>query len=213
MRMKLLMAVSMTALVSLSSCKLVKTGSAEGQTAAGEAGDDARIVSLLQETYDAKLVPLLRSKAVDLMVLKAQPSKNIDDAGQTFGVRAGGAGGSWNFPVKATGKVLEENRQSKAGTATVDIDGDGQPDATLQLGTVVKGTALRDVAPSVYDFSKFRDQIEFAKLGRALNDKAVSALPAAGSLQGKTVSFIGATSLRSAGEKPLIVPVVVEVAP
>jgi predicted lipoprotein len=86
-------------------------------------------------------------------------------------------------------------------------------DVTLQLGPVVKGTALRDVSPSVYDFSKFRDQIEFAKLGRALNDKAVSALPSSGSLQGKTVSFVGATALRSATEKPLVVAAVLEVTP
>jgi predicted lipoprotein len=212
--MKLLMAVGMTAFVSLAGCKLVKTGNAEGQApVAGEAGDEARIAALLQETYDAKLVPLLRSKATDLVTLKTELGKSLDEAGKTVGVRAGGAGGSWIFPVKASGKIIEENRQSKAGTASVDIDGDGQADATLQLGTVVKGTALRDVAPSVYDFSKFRDQIEFAKLGRALNDKAVSALPAAGSLHGKTITFVGATSLRSASEKPLIVPVVVEIAP
>jgi predicted lipoprotein len=212
--MKLLMAVGMTALLSLSGCKLVKTGSAEGQApAAGEAGDEARITALLAETYDGKLVPMLRDKAVDLTALKADIARSLDEAGKTSGVKAGGAGGSWNFPVKGKGRIIEENRQSKAGTATVDIDGDGQADATLQLGTVVKGTALRDVAPGIYDFSKFRDQIEFAKLCRALNDKAVSALPAAGSLQGKTVTFVGATSLRSTTEKPLIVPVVVEIAP
>jgi predicted lipoprotein len=212
MRTKLLVAVGLTVVMGLSSCKFVRTGEVEGQApVSGEAGDEARIAALLAETYEAKFVPLLRDKAVDFTALRTVLSKGLDEAGKASGVRAGGAGGSWNFVIKGTVKILQENRQSKAGTATIDVDGDGGADATLQLGPVVKGSALRDVAPAIYDFSKFRDQIEFAKLGRALNDQAVSSLPAGGALEGKTVSFIGAASIRSANEKPLIVPVILEV--
>ena len=76
----------------------------------------------------------------------------------------------------------------------------------------MKGSALRDATP-LYDFSAFRDQIEYARLGRALNDRAVSTIPADSALAGKTVEFLGATVLRSAGEKPLVTPVSVEVVP
>lgn len=214
MRSSVLIAAGLAAALALSGCKFVKTGNADGQApASGEAGDDARIDALLTETYDARLVPMLSDKATEFTALKNEFANGIDAAGEAQGVRAGGAGGSWIFAIKATGKVVAENRKSKAATADVDVDGDGKADISLQLGPVVKGTALRDVAPSIYDFSAFRDQIEFAKLGRALNDKAISALPAAGELEGKTIAFTGAAAIRSTSEIPLVVPVIVEVSP
>jgi predicted lipoprotein len=191
--------------LSLSGCKLVKTQSAE------EAAVDP-IATLVSETFDAKLVPALSEKAVDLSALHDAVKAGLDDAGAKYGLRVGGAGGGWNFAVKGKGKVVAENRASKAAVADVDLDGDGTADVTLQLGPVVKGSALRD-ATALYDFSAFRDQIEYARLGRALNDRAVSALSAGSALNGKTVQFVGATVLRSAGEKPLVTPVSIEVVP
>ncbi len=193
---------------SLSGCKLVKTDTDE---AGGTAADP--IAEVVETTFDAKLVPALSEKAVDLATLRDAIKGGLDKAGESHGTRVGGAGGGWNFPVKGSGAVIEENRASKAATADIDLDGDGTADATLQLGPVIKGTALRDTTP-LYDFSTFRDQIEYAKLGRALNDKAVSKLPGADTaLKGKRVNFLGAVVIRSAGEKPLVMPVSIEVAP
>ena len=190
---------------SLSGCKLVKTDHGAGP------GADP-IAELVETTFDAKLVPALTEKAVDLATLRNAIKSDLDKAGQSQGVRVGGAGGGWNFAVKGSATVVDENRASKAATADIDLDGDGTSDATLQLGPVVKGTALRDTT-ALYDFSTFRDQIEYAKLGRALNDKAVSKLPSADvPLKGKKISFLGAVVIRSASEKPLVVPVSIEVA-
>ncbi len=191
---------------SFSGCKLVKT-----DHSAGTAADP--IAELVETTFDTKLVPALEQKAVDLTTLRNAIKNGLDKAGENQGVRVGGAGGGWNFAVKGSGTVVDENRTSKAATADIDLDGDGTADATLQLGPVIKGTALRDTT-TLYDFSTFRDQIEYAKLGRALNDKAVSKLPAADiSLKGKKISFLGAVVIRSANEKPLVMPVSIEVAP
>jgi predicted lipoprotein len=193
---------------SLSGCKLVKTSDAE---AGGNAADP--IAALVETTFDAKLVPALRDKAVDLAALRDAIKGGLDKAGENHGVRVGGAGGGWNFPVKGTATVVNENRSSKAAVAEIDIDGDGVADAALQLGPVIKGTALRDTT-NLYDFSTFRDQIEYAKLGRALNDKAISKLPGPDmTLKGKRINFLGAVVIRSAGEKPLIMPVSIEVVP
>lgn len=190
---------------SLSGCKLVKTDHGAGP------GADP-IAELIETTFDAKLVPALTEKAVNLATLRNAIKNDLDKAGQSQGVRVGGAGGGWNFAVKGSATVVDENRASKAATADIDLDGDGTADATLQLGPVVKGTALRDTT-ALYDFSTFRDQIEYAKLGRALNDKAVSKLPSADvPLKGKKISFLGAVVIRSASEKPLVVPVSIEVA-
>lgn len=191
--------------LSLSGCKLVKTESAD------EAAADP-IATLVSDTFEAKLVPALSEKAVDLSVLRDAVKSGLDAAGAQYGLRVGGAGGGWNFAVKGKGKVIVENRASKAAVAEIDVDGDGTADAILQLGPVVKGSALRDVTP-LYDFSAFRDQIEYARLGRALNDRAVSTIPADSPLNGKTVEFLGATVLRTSGEKPLVTPVSVEVVP
>lgn len=207
MKIKTLFVASMLA-ASLSGCKLVKTDNAE---AGGAAADP--IAELVDTTFDSKLVPALNEKAVDLGVLRDAVKRGLDKAGENHGVRVGGAGGGWNFPVRGTATVVDENRASKAAVADIDLDGDGTADATLQLGPVVKGTALRDTT-NLYDFSTFRDQIEYAKLGRALNDKAVSKLPGPDStLKGKKVDFVGAVVIRSAGEKPLVMPVSIKVAP
>lgn len=193
--------------VSVSGCKLVKTNTAED---GGPAADP--IAELVDTSFDAKLVPALNEKAVDLATLRTDIKAGLDAAGAKHGIRVGGAGGGWNFAVKGSGTIIEENRASKAGVADIDIDGDGQPDATLQLGPVIRGTSLRDTT-TLYDFSTFRDQIEYARLGRALNDKAVSRLPGAdATLKGKRVTFLGAVTIRSASEKPLVMPVSIEVA-
>ena len=212
MNMKEILAAGMLAALCLSGCKLVKTEEAGKEAAAnGPGGDQERIATLVASTYDAKLVPKLTETAVDISTLLPAIKANLDDAGKAYGLRVGGAGGGWNFSVKGTAPVVDADLVSKAAVAQLDFDGDGKADATLQLGPVVKGSAIRDTS-AIYDFSTFRDQIEYAKLGRALNDKAVSglAVPESG-LKGKTVTFVGAVSIRSAGEVPLITPVSLEV--
>lgn len=207
MKMRTLLAASVLACISLASCKLVKTNQGEG----GAPVDP--IAELVETTFEAKLVPALKEKAVELTALQEAIARGLDEAGGQYGMRVGGAGGGWNFPVKGTATVVDENRASKAAVAAIDLDGDGQADATLQLGPVVKGTALRDTT-NLYDFSTFRDQIEYAKLGRALNDKAVYKLPGPDiALKGKRLNFLGAAVIRSASEKPTIMPVSIEVAP
>lgn len=207
MTIRILLAACLLA-TCVSGCKFVKKpeGNAEGAAA-------DPILQLVEESFDTRLVPALTEKAMDLASLKTALKDGLEKAGESHGLRVGGAGGGWNFPVKGTATVVEENRASKAASAEIDIDGDGIADATLQLGPVVKGTALRDTT-GIYDFSTFRDQIQYAKLGRALNDKAVSKLPAADTtLKGKRVNFVGASVIRTASEKPLIMPVSIEVAP
>ncbi len=65
--------------------------------------------------------------------------------------------------MAGTGKIVVANLDTRARTVGLDTDGDGAADVTVQLGPVIKGSALRDVAP-FYNFDDFRDQIEFAKL-------------------------------------------------
>lgn len=208
-------ALCLVAALALSGCKIVKTAT-EGENAAavpGEAGDDARIATLLDKTYDAELLPLITGKAMPVTDLRAVVAGGLDSAGAAHGNKGSGEGAAWNFAVKGEGTVVEANLTSRARKAMVDVDGDGQADLTLQLGPVIKGSSLRDVAP-FYRFGDFRDQIEFAKLGRALNDKASAALVVPeGDIVGKTVTFVGTLDLKAATDEWLVTAVTLSVAP
>jgi predicted lipoprotein len=69
------------------------------------------------------------------------------------------------------------------------------------------------VAP-FYRFGDFRDQIEFAKLARALNDRASAGLQVPeGDIVGKTATFVGTVNLKAATDAWLVTAVTLSVAP
>jgi predicted lipoprotein len=203
------------AALALPGCKIVKNapeGEASSVIPQGEAGDDARIAALLDKTYEAELLPLI-AQALPVADLRTALAGGLDAAGVAHGNRGSGEGAAWNFAVRGEGRVVEANLTSRARKAMVDLDGDGAADLTLQLGPVIKGTSLRDVAP-FYRFGDFRDQIEFAKLARALNDRASAALVVPeGDLVGKTIGFTGTVDLKAAGDAWLVTAVTLSVTP
>ena len=207
--------LGLMAALALPGCKIIENAP-EGEASAvipeGEAGDDARIAALLDKTYQAELLPLI-AKALPVADLRTALAGGLETAGAAHGNKGSGEGAAWNFAVKGEGKVVEANLTSRARKAMVAVDGDGAADLTLQLGPVIKGTSLRDVAP-FYRFGDFRDQIEFAKLARALNDRASAALQVPeGELVGKTVSFTGTVDLKAATDPWLVTAVTLSVAP
>lgn len=211
----LFVVLALGAALALPGCKIIKNAP-EGEGTAvipeGEEGDDARIAALLERTYEAELLPLVAG-ALPVAELRAALAGGLDAAGAAHGNRGAGEGAAWNFAVKGEGKVVEANLTSRARKAMVDVDGDGAADLTLQLGPVIKGTSLRDVAP-FYRFGDFRDQIEFAKLARALNDRASAGLEVPeGDIVGKTVTFSGTLDLKAAGDPWLVTAVTLSVAP
>lgn len=203
-----LLALALAATLQLTACKIIKTAPVDSVTT-----DEARMAALVEQTYVPKLMPHIAAAATDVVPLRAAIAGGLDAAGGTLGLRAAGGGGPWNFAVKGTGVVVTSDRASRAAKLGLDTDADGAADVQVQLGPVIKGTALRDVAP-FYVFTDFRDQIEFAKLARALNDAAGAAivLPE-GDLTGKTIAFEGAFAVLSAKDAILIVPTALTVAP
>lgn len=208
--------LGLMAALALPACKIIRNapeGEGSATIPAGEAGDDARIAALLDKTYEAELLPHIAEKALPVADLRAAVAAGLDAAGAAHGNKGSGEGAAWNFAVKGEGKVVEANLTSRARKAMLDTDGDGAADLTLQLGPVIKGSSLRDVAP-FYRFGDFRDQIEFAKLARALNDRASAALQVPeGDIVGKTVSFSGSVDLKAAGDAWLVTVVTLSVAP
>lgn len=197
-------------LAALGACKIVPNPEPGSGDAAAPLNDDQRMALKAQEIFDGQLVPYVSDRAIELPVLRSALEGGLDAAGAAHGVRPQAEGSPWNFLLKGEGTVTEANRESRAGTVALDVDSDGQPDLTVQLGPVIRGTSLRDAADFIV-FTDYRDQIEFAKLARALNDRAHEAvnLPD-GALAGKTYRFEGATTLRSTTEPLLVVPTLLE---
>lgn len=183
----------------LASCKPwtavpIEDANREAKGSAGGLDPQAYVASI----WTAKVLPEAKASALDLREAPA----------------GGSATPSPRF-VRGEGVILRVDRTSRVGLALVDLaPGDGQADAAIQIGPVIRGMALRD-ALSFVRFSDFANQLEFADVGNALNARVLASVldgrePAA--LEGRRVSFWGATRLDAAsgGRLPEIVPVILE---
>jgi predicted lipoprotein len=101
--------------------------------------------------------------------------------------------------VRGAGVVTSVDERSRMGRAYVDlVPTDGRPDVALQLGPVLRGTAVRD-AVGFIRFTDFANQIDFARVASELNARVLASVIAplgkASLLTGKSVTFTGATTL------------------
>jgi predicted lipoprotein len=139
----------------------------------------------------AKLVPLFEEKAQDIAKVLPEIHADPNAGGEKYGRRE--ATNPYSYMVKGTGKVTEINTTSAAGTAIVEIPGLDEKVA-LQIGPVVRGTALRD-ATGLVSFNQFSNQLDYADVSKEINTRALktvfASVPAA-SLAGKSVTFFGA---------------------
>ncbi|MEQ5870807.1 DUF2291 domain-containing protein [Sagittula sp. NFXS13] len=201
--------ISMVATVCLSlaatACQIVPDPD-PADTANVPQTDEARMAAYVAEAWESQVQPVIAENAVDYDTLRNRLAEGMGAAGAAYGLRPDGEANPWNFAVTGSGTVTEARLDSRAAKMQVDMDGDGAADVTLQLGPVIRGTALRDAMPFIV-FTDFRDQIEFAKLARAMNDQAASGLTKPeGDVVGETVSFTGVFTLRNATDTPEIVP-------
>ena len=188
----------------LSGCKIIKTPTAEDLAAA--AFDPARQIS---EMWDDTALPYLDSKAGPLAEVAALAASDPEAAGARFGNPAKQANSPWTFATSVDGTIVAAETESRAATIDVDVDGDGIADARVQIGPAIRGSALRDSFDFV-NFNDYKNQIEWAQFGKALNqhvnDNTLAALPREG-LVGRTVSVVGAYAMpSSAAELPLVTP-------
>jgi predicted lipoprotein len=151
-----------------------------------------------------KLGPVFDDKAQDIAKILPEIRTNPDAAGEKYGRRE--ATNPYNYMVKGTGKVAEINTESAAGTAILEIPGLDEKVA-LQIGPVVRGTALRD-ATGLVSFNQFANQLDYADVSKEMNSRALkaafSAAPAA-SLAGKTVTFYGAFTFDPHSKSPVLI--------
>jgi predicted lipoprotein len=97
---------------------------------------------------------------------------------------------------------------SRVGLAHLRLPAASRPVA-LQIGPVIRGTAVRDALDFIR-FTDFTNQIEFAGVANALNDRALRSVrehvdPA--TLAGARIAFVGAASVDGPGTRLDVVPV------
>jgi predicted lipoprotein len=96
--------------------------------------------------------------------------------------------------LKGTGVVVAVDRQSRVGVMRVRVAGTRPATVAMQIGPVIRGTALRDASPFI-QFSDFTNQFEFAGAANALNDhvlRSVVGALAVDTFVGRSIAFIGA---------------------
>ena len=96
----------------------------------------------------------------------------------------------------------------KGGITVVPNDSNGNEVISVQLGSVYTGTSVRDIQ-TVKAFGDFTNQTEWSQYAKAINSQlhelVVEPLKIDESIQGKTVTVIGAAT--ASGEEVTVTPV------
>lgn len=185
--------------------KVVKIGQ-EGELT-GEltfnAGDD------VAKIWESQVIPELSEKAVELNVFLTEANGDLESLADKYGKYSMGTCGELCYVVQGTGTVKEVNQEKKAGFLEVTLDDYSGPEIIkLQIGTVYKGSAVRDSL----DFIKYEDyknQVEWAAVSQSIHDtiqKDVIEPLDLDSLTGNTIEFLGCFSV-SKDDEILITPV------
>lgn len=187
------------AALAVAGCRIEKTGTVDDVSGARNLSgpNPARV-------FGEQILPDLVQHAAPLMEQRKVFAIDPEAARRQYGrPLAGGA----LFVTRFEGKVVAADVEGRTGSVDVDADGDGRPDARIQIGPFLPGTALRD-AQAFVSFGDFGDQVAFARFGRALNDQVfqtqLSTLPRA-DLISRRVEVLGVYRPEP-GVLPLVTP-------
>jgi predicted lipoprotein len=188
----------------LAACKIatVRPLASSGPPASGAAAFDA--TAYVESIWVSRIVPTVEREATEcgdlLASLEGDPEGTLERLGR-------GPRGPSYFLVKGEGTVVSVDRRSRNGLLGIDLlPSDGGVDLWMQIGPVVQGMALRD-AVGFIAFDQFVNQIEYADVGNALNQRVLDSVLAgldAESAKGTVLSFAGAAT---PGERPVLTPV------
>jgi predicted lipoprotein len=147
--------------------------------------------------WDSRVLPSARAAAADLQAFMQNPLRA--EPGQS--ARAA-------F-VKGTATVVEIDRTSRIGLARLRLPwAAGAGSAAIQIGPVLRGTAVRDALEFI-QFTDFTNQLEFAAVANALNGRVLTSVLGpvdTDSLAGREVAFVGAVALPGGARNLEIVP-------
>lgn len=133
------------------------------------ASDDFDADAFASDYWDNQLFSYYETKKADIGLIFQSLIDDDIATGDQYGIGSNDTGSSWCFVIDGTVKILEVDTESRAGTMLVDIlPYDGVPDATIQIGPVIKGTTIRDTIDSI-KLDDFSNQVEFASISKAFN--------------------------------------------
>ncbi len=206
-RMAAILLILAFAVSALAGCgiKVVKIGEEGKLTGATVFNADSDVASI----WDSKAIPELTQKAVDLKTFLTEANGNLKSLDKKYGKYSMGTSGELSYVVKGTGKVEKVDQEKKAGTMQVTLDGyTGKETVKLQIGTVFKGSAVRD-SISFIKYEDFKNQVQWAAVSQSIHgviqEKVINPLNVA-SLTGKTVEFVGCFTV-DGNDELLITPV------
>ena len=160
--------------------------------------------------WDSKLLPALAKSATDARTLLDAIAASPEQAGQHYGHRE--SGGAWYFAIEGSGRVLSVDTSSRNGLLLIDVAPfDKVPDVSIQIGPVIRGSALRDATGTIR-FTDFVNQLQFADVENELNNRVLRSVVSSldtKSLAGRMVEFTGAFGMDGTGKPAIhgIVPV------
>ena len=204
-------AIPLAILLALPGCKIIKTPTAEeaAQAASGGFDPDRQVA----EIWDAKVVPFLEKRAGTFQEVSALSASDLNAAAAKYGHKEKEGSAPWTFAAKVSGTIVKAETKSRAAYLDTDIDGDGNADVRIQIGPVIKGTAIRDSLDFV-NFNEFKNQIQWAEFGKTfnihVNSMTLEKLPRE-NLEGKTVEATGAYPMPSKGQPALLTPVTITI--
>ena len=202
--------------VLLASCRFIPTAEVKsmGDTSLMNGAASFDPDKMVASTWATKVIPYFEQKAGPFVAVRDLAAKAPDEAGAKYGYRAKSDGSPWTLLVKVEGTIVAADTESRAATVGVDPSGQGKPEAAVQIGPAMRGTAIRDALDFV-SFNDFTNQIDFARYGAAFNayvdQNTLEKLPR-DDLVGRKVSVIGAYALGS-GDPPQVTPVEITIGP
>lgn len=210
MKKKLLaLTLSLALAVSLTGCvKVVKIGE-ENALTGKEEFNATDSVQGMWESAEANI----EEKAVALPAFLTEAGGDLKSLVDKYGKYSMGTSGTISYAVKGTGVVEEVNQEKKAGYMTIKLDGyDGAEVIKIQIGSIYKGSSTRDTL-DIIRFGDYTNQEEWAAVSQELHsqiDANVIQPADPGSLQGKTIEFVG-TFTADSNDELLITVVKLEV--
>jgi len=166
-------------------------------------------VTYVDKMWSSKLLPTINEKAVDLPAIlnevkvndkKIASKDSLIPIAKKYGLIT--VGEAHVYLVKGTGQVVTVNTTGSVGTVEVLANGyTGPIKITLFVGPRIPSdeTSVRDGVGFI-NFGDFKEQTEYGKVAAEINKRVSSEVLSKldkASLQGKTVSFYGAFTIRT----------------
>lgn len=197
-------AAAAVCLALIGACTVVKIDEDDGEGGGDQyatwtkTGTGFQADEYVEAVWDERIQPAYEGEAVDYTEVLSGLRADREGAIEKYGLARETGEPFFVFKVRGTCRVVEYDDSSRNGVIRVDMEpADGVADATLQVGPVLRGTAIRDSM----EFIRFTDvgnQLQFADLANELNARmrrdSVEPLDLP-SIVGKRISFLGAFRL------------------